>query len=206
MFGRMAADDTITSILRKAHESVDAAGLPESLKVAAFEKAVDLLAGTAVPAATPSQASEAPEVAGAPKPPPSDGGTKSLERVAAKLRLPLETVSEVFHIDGEKIALSIASSKLPSAKLTASKEIALLIAAARLAGGWDAEWTAAEEVRSVADDFGKFDQKNLAKALTDQGDYFGFQGKGEARKIKVNRKGLEEAAVLVRKLAGEDES
>jgi hypothetical protein len=201
----VAADDTLAEILRKAYGSVRAAELPESLAVVAFEKAVELLAGTGAPA-TPAPTAEESNSPDAAASPPASGGPKSLERVAAKLKLSLETVNEVFHLDGETIGLSIASSKLPKAKLAATKELALLLTAARQAGGWDEEWTTSDELRSVAEEFGKFDPPNFAKALTEQGEYFGFQGKGVSRKIKVNRKGLEEAAILVKKLAGEDES
>lgn len=200
----MAADGTITEILRTAHESVVAAEIPEKLQAVGLEKAVELLAVRQglTPAAAPATAREA--TAGKTKPPtPGSGEDRSLEKLAGALGVGVETVGEVFHIDGESLSLGIGTGQLPSASSPAVKEIALLIAGGRQLGGWDAEWTAASEIRPVAETYGKFDG-NFAASLTDMEDEFSFNGSGSGRKVKLKRKGRENLTDLVKRLAGEE--
>jgi 3-methyladenine DNA glycosylase AlkD len=42
--------------------------------------------------------------------------------------------------------------------------------------------------------------------ITEMDDVFSFSGLRASRKIKVRKKGMEDAAALVKKLAGEDDS
>lgn len=87
----MAADPTkVREILIVAREVVDSADLPEELQIVAFEKAVELLAGRA-PATTPGESA---------LPVPLAGEPKTLDAVAAKLKLSLEGIGEVFHVEG----------------------------------------------------------------------------------------------------------
>lgn len=197
----MASDDTIKQILRTAHDSVVAAEIPEKLQAVALEKSIDLLA---------AQAGLAPVAAGAPETPakpkplaPGTGEDRSLEKIAGALGVGVETVGEVFHIDGEALSLGIATGQLPKAMAAAVKEIALLVAGGRQLGGWDAEWTAAAEIRPVADTYGKMDG-NFAASLGSMQDEFSFSGDGASRKVKLKRKGRENLAVLVKRLAGEE--
>jgi hypothetical protein len=204
----MAGDKTITGILRTAQEAVDDAQLAEAFRVTGFEKAVDLLAVQAglVPAVSASLPLP-PNGSGsssAGSTPPNDADAKTLARVAAKLKVSTDAVGEVFHIEDDRPILIIGTGKLESGKGPATKQIALLISAARQAGGWDSDWTSVTEVRPVAQNYGKFDSGNFASTIKEMDDVFNFTGDGQSRKIKVNRKGLEEAAALVKKLAGEE--
>ena len=202
----MAADDQITEILRTAHESVKAAGVPSTLEETAFENAVALLAarsGLGIAAST------APEPAPQFKPALASGqaagptAEKTLARLAEKLKVKTETIDEVFHIENDDISLSFGTGKLESAKSKAAKQIALLVAASRQAGGWDAEWTTSAAIREVCEQYGKFDSGNFASTLKEMDDVFSFSGSGSSRKVKVKRKGYEDAAALVNEIAGE---
>jgi hypothetical protein len=198
----------VQQILEDAKAAVEGAAIPDDLRAMAFEKAVDLLSGLGnatigiapvVPAA-PEGSSTPP-----PQPPPVGAtGDRSLERIAQKLDVGLESVREVFHIDGENLSLSIGRSQLETTKAKGAKQIALLVAAGRQAGGWDAEWTPSSEIRPIADAYGKFDSANFATTVKEMDDVFSFSGDRSSRKVKVRRKGLEEAAALVKSLAGED--
>jgi hypothetical protein len=192
------SQEKVTDILRAAHEAVTAAGLPEELQRAGFEKAIDLLAGGGS-----SASPEAPDGAAGPVDPPEGGDIRTLARIASKLGLSVETVGEVFHIEGEALALGLATSMFPAAKATAAQEITLLVAAGRQAGGWDAEWTATSEVRPIVDAYGKLDSGNYAGSITSMADDFSFSGSGVSRRLKVKRKGFENATALVKRLAGE---
>jgi hypothetical protein len=201
----MAADDTITEILRTAHESVSAAGIPEALQSLALEKAIDLAAMQHGLVSAPTTAAAGPTSPPSSGTPPPAGATteKSVARIAAQLDMSVETVDEVYHLDADALSLSIATGKLPSANKAAVKEIALLIAGGRQAGGWDTEWTAASEIRPVADAYGKFDG-NFASSLTEMEDELSFNGSGSGRKVKLKRKGKEDLVALVKRLAGEE--
>lgn len=200
----MAADDTITEVLRTAHDSVSAAGIPEALQSLALEKAIDMAARQHGFAPSSSEGGLTPGGPPTETPPPAGASTeRSIARIAAGLGLSVETVDEVYHLDGETLSLSVATGKLPTTRQAAVKEIALLIAGGRQAGGWDPEWTPAEEIRPVADAYGKLD-RNFATALTDMEDEFSFSGSGSARKVKLKRKGKENLVALVRRLAGEE--
>lgn len=194
----MAADETITEILRTAHESVNAAGIPEVLQSSALERAIDLVAmqhGLASVPTTPAAGPPSKQSSGTP-PPAGATSEKSIARIAAQLDLSVETVEEVYHLDGD-------TGKLPSMNKAAVKEIALLIAGGRQAGGWDREWTTASEIRPVADTYGKFDG-NFATALTEMEDELSFSGSGSGRKVKLKRKGKDDLVALVKRLAGEE--
>lgn len=198
----MAADDTITGILRTAHESVVAAAISEPLQAVALEKAIDLLAAREGLAPGPPT----PTTPGArvPVPPvPGDTQDKSLDRIAAALGLGADTVGEVYHLDGDALSLSIGTAKLADANKGAAKEIALLIAGGRQLGGWDAEWTETSSIRPVAETYGKLDG-NFATALTEMDDDFSFSGSGKSRKVKLKRKRRENLTALVKRLAGEE--
>ncbi len=203
----MPPDNTVTAILRTAYESVTAAGVPEELRAMAFEKAIELLA---VQGGLSSAAPPAP-----PAPPPTDTGSgsgasggaaaadKPLDKIAKKLQVTKTAVEKVFHIDGESLELSIGTSKLPARKLPGTKMIALLLAAGRQAGGWDAEWTAVSDIRAVCEAFGQLDGSNFAGTIREMDNVFNFSGARRSRKVKVNRKGFEDAGALVRELGGE---
>jgi di/tripeptidase len=204
----MALDHTpVKELLEAAHKAVTEAKLPQGLQATAFGKAIDLLAAqTGVPVAAPGSASlagSATGVAGSSPSAPASGAPKTLAAVAAKLKVSNDAVSEVFHLEGEDVALSIGTSKLSDHHNKAVEEVALLVTSARQAGGWDAEWTAVSEIRTVADSFGKVDT-NFATYVKRMDDEFSFSGSGPSRKVKLKRKGYELAAELVKKIAGEE--
>ena len=72
------AKKKIEDILREAAAAVDAAGLPDELRSAAFAKAVDLIAGTSESTATPAGTS-GPEKRTKTKT-PDDGGSVGQDR------------------------------------------------------------------------------------------------------------------------------
>jgi hypothetical protein len=187
-------------ILIAAHRAVEEADLPPELKEVAFAKAVDLLAARAGLAVSPSapvaEVSLAAEAAGT--------ADKSLERIAAKLKLDGDGVGETFHIDGDDLKLSLAASRFAQQDTKATREIALLVAAGRQAGGWDAAWTPTTTIRQVCDDYGKLDEGNFAKTINGMDEVFSYSGGSRDKRVKVNRKGYEEATALIRKLTGGD--
>jgi hypothetical protein len=201
------AKPTVAEVLRAAHEAVKHANIPQALQPVAFEKAVDLLVARAdiLPAAGLPQRPGAATPSGV-EPTRETGGTaedKTLAKIAATLGLSPETVGDVYHVNGDMLALGVETSKLSPHNRVASKEIALLIAAGRQAGGWDPEWTAASVIRPVAEVYGKHDG-NFSTALKEMDDEFIFSGSGAGRKVRLKRKGSENAVTLIKRLAGEE--
>ncbi len=202
----MPADNTVTEILRTAHESVTAAGVPDDLRAMAFEKALELLG---VQGALSSAAPPTPPPTGTVSGSGASGGAaaadKTFDKIAEKLKVTKTAVEKVFHIEGESLELSIGTSKLPKPKVPGTKMIALLLAAGRQAGGWDAEWTAVSDIRAVCEAFGRLDGSNFAGTIREMDNVFNFSGARRSRKVKVkvNREGFEDAGALVRELGGE---
>jgi len=192
----------VEQVLKDASEVVKGAAVAKELQAVAFEKAVELLAGQATPAVDP--ASGKPPDPGSTTPKSGAGEDRSLEKVAGRLGLSPETVGEVYHVDGEALSLGIGTTQLESTKAKGAKQIALLVATGRQAGGWDAEWTPTSEIRSVAEAYGKFDSGNFAKALREMNDAFSFSGTRQNLKVRLKRKGYENATALVKQLAGEE--
>jgi hypothetical protein len=185
----------MTDILKSILKALDDASVPSELRSVAFGKAFDYLAGQ-------------PRVGGpglgAPTQPAPSGSAAAVASIANKLKLENDVVREVFSVDGEKIQLVIPAGKLEKTKSGATRQICLLLAAARQAAGVDEEWTSSGTVREACVDYGRYDSPNFASAIQGLDDLVNIRGKGQQREVRVNRRGYEEAATLVRRLAGVD--
>jgi hypothetical protein len=186
----------IAELLWEVAEAVAKLGVPDDLRAAAFQKAVDLITSPVQPAPA-GRPLAGKEPAGA-----ISDTEDPIHRVAAKLRLDPELVGEVFHVDEDgTVRLSFGPSKLDRYKSAATKQIALVLAAARQGSGQE-EWTDTGAIREVTQEFGKFDPPNFASAITELADFFGFSGAGRSRRVRLNRAGYEEAARIVERIRG----
>jgi hypothetical protein len=188
----MTDHDRVKDILKQAADLVAAADVPDDLRAAAFAKAVDLLAGRSVGATIVE--------------PPADPDLNIdpddlIQRIATKLNLDRELVDETFEVEDGQIRLTVARTKLNAAKTRGTKQIAVLLAAARQAAGLE-EKTKFDIIREVADDYGKYDSPNFAATLNELGDYFSISGPRGDRELKVRRAGYDEAAATIRRLQG----
>lgn len=188
------SSEELTKKMMEAVKAVEAAGVPEDLRVAAFEKAFEAVMGVTATVAPKAET---------PTPQASDGEGPSLGGIATRLGLEEELVQEVFYLDGEALGLALAASRLNKSKAPATQQIALLVAAGRQAGGWE-EWTPIERIRDVVREYGRFDQANFASTVRRMGGVFSFRGKGRGVEVRVTRPGFERAAGLVRELGGHD--
>src|SRR5688572_16942274 len=112
----MPTPPNVASILKEALDAVSAAGIPPELQPLAFEKAVDLFAGTGRPAPT----IEKPEKKNAGR---LNGGSDSgsergptadstpLGRLADRLSLNPETIGEVFDHDSDGLRIVVGTTK-----------------------------------------------------------------------------------------------
>jgi hypothetical protein len=181
--------------IKAAAAVVAEAGLTESLQPAAFEAAFAALGNTR-PIERPASHSE--RTGRVP------GDANPIARIASTLGLPIEVVDDVFHVDGDRLGLGVASSRIARAKTAGTKQLALLVAVGRQVGGFDEEWTSSAEIRRVCVEYGRFDSNNFATTLTEMDEWFQFRGQRQQREVRVKRPGLEEGSRLIRGLAGID--
>lgn len=196
--------DTLRAILEQAMAAVDAAVIPDELRAVAFSKAVDVIiahrragspAGMQVGSASPSaNASPRHRMPATPD---------TIGAVAERLRLDREIVVQVFDETDGKIDIIVPPRKLATGKAPATKQLALLVAAARQAAEID-EWTDADEIRRIAEEFKKYDQSNFAATLKQMDDVFHIKQSGRSIKVRLSRPGWDRAAELVTKLTGEE--
>jgi hypothetical protein len=187
----------IRNLFSQVINVIDELNLDPALRPIAFEMGVELLAKSGGAGRSSQGDGNNASNGGA-----DFGDDPKLAMIARKLEVTDEEVDRVFHDSDGELGIGIAASKLPKAMSAAMKDIALLVAAARQAGGYDLSWTKTSEIRRICIDFGKFDTANFASTITEMGGVFNFRGKGQSREIKVLRPGFEAAGTLVKRYAG----
>jgi hypothetical protein len=126
-----------------------------------------------------------------------------LDRVATRLRVDKAVVADVFDDSDGGIDVIVAPRKLDPAKARATKQLALLVVAARQAAELE-EWTDVDEIRRLAEDYKKYDSANFASAIKEMQDDFRFKRVGRKISVKLGRPGWERAAEMIRRLAGDE--
>lgn len=180
--------------------AVDVADVPDDLRPVAFGKAVDLITGispTGRDAANPAERSERPKKQDQDPAPSGD----PLEKIAIKFGIETDVVDEAFEVEEGTPKLTIPRPKLAKSTNAATKEIALLVAAARQAAEIEM-WTDAETIREAVEGYGKFSSPNFAASVSALDDDFSFSGKGKSRRVKVRRDGFASAGAHTGKLLG----
>ena len=190
----------VQRILEEANEVVEASGVATELRSVAFERAVDLLAGTAL------RAPGGDGGAGGAGADARGGGAAVADGkaavVAKKMHIDASKVQRVFDFEDDDVSLSIKRSVLAKDKAGATQELALLYAGARQAAGYDDSHTKVADIRSRVESMGVLDKSNFATHLTDKTDWFTHKGKGVSREFKVTSPGYEDAGKLVLKITG----
>jgi hypothetical protein len=189
---------TVDKILTEAREAVDAAEVPEDLRALAFEKAIDLLAGT-VQAVNGAAAASGDETSrdGA-----AAGFDQRLVKIAQRLGVDVPKLAYVYDLDQDDVTLVVPRSKLHSTKAIATREVALLYAAARQAAGYDETHTRVTDIKSKVEDMGVLDAGNFASHVKK---IEGMSVKGstaQSREFKVTQHGYEEAAEVIARVTG----
>jgi hypothetical protein len=126
-----------------------------------------------------------------------------LDLVASRLRLDRAVVADVFDDSDGTIDVIVTPRKLDPTKARATKQLALLVVAARQAAELE-EWTDVDEIRRLVEDYKKYDSANFASAIKEMHDDFRIKQVGRKITVKLGRPGWDRAAELVRKLAGEE--
>jgi hypothetical protein len=184
-------------VLVEALKDVEDANVPDDLREIAFSKVFDLRAGnpavgSAAASTTGSTINGSPAI-----------GDDPLATIAARYSIDAGTVAEVYAIHDGKLELIVPLSKLSKATATGTKEIALLIAGGRQAGGIE-EWTSWDEVRDACVEFKKYDSGNFAKTMHEMHDVFNQRRQSDRKYlVKLAKPGWERLGDAIRRLGGE---
>jgi hypothetical protein len=186
--------DEITQALTLAQEAVLKVKLPEEWREPWGREVLRRLLAEGQP--RPSQLDElVPAVA---VPPAADSG---LGRLAARVGVPESALADVFAVEGDDVALHVPTARISAAKSRATREIALLIVAARQGAGNDESWTDISHVRDALAQYNRYDQSNFAKYIRDTDDVFNLRGK-PVQNLRLTRPGWEAAEAMIKSLAG----
>jgi hypothetical protein len=196
--------DQVADILTQAVKAVNDARVPDELKAAAFERAVDLLAqggaGRVDAPAGNQTAWQWPPPAGLP-----EGGTASLvDKLAARLRLSREVIEHVYTQDGDQLAITVDTSRLARSKSAGAREVAILVAAAGQVRS--DEPTPVDDIRREAELNDRFDGPNFAATLSSMKGTFLIGGTPRSRTFRLTKPGWAAAGALVSRLAGVEET
>jgi hypothetical protein len=179
-----------SDIVSRAWAAVENSGLPKerALEAAALREVIRLLAADKA-----STAFVPIGQAGAIHP------SGQLDRLAAKVQLPIEIVEEVFTEDADGVQISVHPARLAPSKSAATRQLALLVAAQRQAAGEDQ--TDVDEIRHTAVEFARYDAPNFSSAMNELRGAFLFKGPPRQRTLKLTRAGWTQASDLIRELA-----
>jgi hypothetical protein len=191
----------VQKILASAHAAVEAAKVPKELQPLAFEKAIDLLAGSVAPASPAAASAKAKDDGSDGKTRDGVSGDERLAKIAHRTGVDTSQLPYIYDLDDDDVTLVIQRSKLATSKAVATREVALLYCAARQAGGYDDTHTSVSLIRQRVDDMGVLNVGNFATYVREVD---GMTGKGarQNREFKVTQHGYEEAGKLITRLTG----
>jgi hypothetical protein len=131
------------------------------------------------------------------------GGANGLYLLASRVATSPSALADLFDISEGSASLHVAIGRIASTKSKATKEIALLVTAARLGSGVDETWTSVDHIREALQQYRKYDTNNFSAYLKATGNAFNFRGKGPAAEIRLTQAGWEMATNLIQSLLGE---
>jgi transposase-like protein len=187
----------IKDALSLARRSVEEAGLPESWRERAFGEVLRSLLDNEQTATVEQPSRQHDEKMGS-------QSESALGRLAARLGVSENALADVFAIEDDIVTLHVASVKLPTIKSKATREIALLMVAARQGTGIDESWTDVSHIRDALSQYNRYDLSNFARHLRETDDVFNLRGK-PVQQLRLTRPGWEAATELARALAGTTE-
>lgn len=180
--------ESMKKALMEAVKAVEDAGVPDDLRVAAFERMFEAILGEDAGASSSST-------------PGDQGSVEGLGQIASRLAISEDLASEVFDVNADHLGLVLSPSKFDPRKARGTQQIALLIAAGRQAAGLD-DWTPMKVIREACREYGRLDIANFATTVKGMGDVFSFRGRGQSVELRVTRPGFERAGELARTLRG----
>jgi hypothetical protein len=126
-------------------------------------------------------------------------GNADSSALARRLGREQPALEDIYDLSGNPPSLIVSVRKLDTSVSGATSQIALLVTAARQGSGAD-DWTQTAEIRTVCQEYSRFDSNNFAGTLTAMGEEFAFRGKGVSREVRLTRPGWERVSELLAEL------
>lgn len=188
-------DAQVSDIIVSALQISTRDDVPEDLRVVVFSKAVDLLAAQA----------------GAVHPTPGKSAANSvttsaeidgpIEAIAKKMGISADIASDIYEARDGEIVVVAAPRAFDKSKMSATKQLALVVAAGRQGAGLE-ESTGVDVIRGAAEEFGFLDPNNFARTLSEMDQDFIISGTSRVRQFKLRRPAWDKARELVSQLSG----
>lgn len=132
----------------------------------------------------------------------SDGASEGLPAIADALGIDEGTVAYLFDIDGKDLDLTIRREQLPKDRLTAMREVALLVVAGRQAAGLDPDRTDSKHVRAQGAELNVMAKNSFRDEMGNLGPFVTSKPLGQyGRALKMTKGGYDETAKIVKRIA-----
>jgi hypothetical protein len=180
--------DALIQRLRLAQQIVERAQLHDALRPAAFAAVLQALDGQGAGAADRGvelddhaernhrRSHHQPNV---------NGLSKRLAAVAEAFRVDPTVVNQVFAEDGDELLFVLPSRRLTNTTRGAMRQIAILVACARQAGGWDDAWTSSATLRTACESAQVYSSKHFNTVVGGL-DMFAVRGAGSNRQLRAH--------------------
>lgn len=123
------------------------------------------------------------------------------QALAARVKLPVEKLEDIYDFSADPVALIVSPGRLASIVARATEQIALLVVASRQAISNEA-WTSTSDIRSVCQEYARFDSSNFATTVTALHEELAFRGTGRSREVRLTRPGWDKVSKLLAELGG----
>jgi hypothetical protein len=171
--------DVLIDRLRLAQEIVDNSEVKADLRPAAFAEIVRVLDGRGVERQqrTAHKQRRPARI--------SNSDSARLAAVADALGIDASVVEQVFADDDGELKFVLPARRLSSTTRGAMRQIAILTACARQAGGWDESWTSAATIRAMCESVNVYQSKHFNTVVGGL-DVFSVQGSGSGRQLRAH--------------------
>lgn len=185
----------LVEALRETSKSIEEADIPPEFRPKAFEILLKHVLGSTRPVLGASVLDQRTTQC-------EEASTNNLERLADKLNVSSDLISDYFSCDPDegKVKLSLSTKQLPKNKSNGTQRIALLLAAANEMLLPVSRETPYSEVREWAAYYGCHDSTNFSKSLSRLDDKIKISGKGSKAAFTLKQAGWEEAANVMQEL------
>jgi hypothetical protein len=191
--------EEITDQINKALAAVNASDATDEYKVFAFKIVLCGLLGQGPVITSPDPKGATGAQAGTEETRAEDWQ----QQIANRLKLTTEQVAAIYHRESDTVLrLILDTSILPKNKQTATQDIAQLLAAGRVAAGFDESSTGAEVIRTEAEYYGRLDGNNFSRALHSLKPNFHYDGKEKT--LTPRAPGFADAAAVAKRYLGQE--